>query len=201
MSCKREDIDIWQGKSLRRIVRWEAFPLVWKAVTAITQAAPPAITATGHGVPDGWPAAVVSAGGMRQINSKHNPPRDNEFRPATVVDANTVTFNDISSLGFSEYTEGGALVYYTPVDLDGYTARLIIKDRIGGDVLVTLTTENDGITLDNTAKTITISMTAEDTAELDWTEGVYELEMESGTGFVTGLLAGSVFVREEVATA
>lgn len=202
MSCAEQDLVIQQGKTFSRVVRWESFPLVYKAITAITRGGPVSITATSHGMPDNWRATVVSAGGMRQINASTWPPRANDFHRAIKVDANTVTFNDVDSELYTVYTSGGSLVYYTPVSLAGYTARMTIKDVVGGTAQTsgTLTTSNSRIALDDTAKTITLTISATDTALIDWASGVYDLELVSGTGVVTQLLKGNVTVEDEVTT-
>lgn len=190
---------ILQGKTFAQTVRWEATPYVYKPISAVTQGAPCRITATGHGIPNGWRVAVVSVKGMTQLNAENIPPRDRDYTPATVIDANTVELNEVNSSGYKAYTSGGYLQFYTPVDLSGYTARMSIKDKVGGTELLALTTANSRITLDTVAKKINLLISATDTAALTWSRGVYELEMESPTGVVTTLLSGSVSVTKEIA--
>lgn len=201
--CQTQDLEILQGKTFQRIIRWETAPFIYKAITAITRAAPVSITATAHGLPDGWRAAVVSAGGMRKINARKSPPIDTDFHQATVTDANTITFNEVSSADYEAYTSSGWLAYYTPVDLAGYTARLQIRaTQADTTVLLTLDTSAvspaTGIYLDNTLKTITLIISATDAAAIDWLEGVYDLELVSPAGVVTQLLSGAVTVVDEV---
>lgn len=199
MTCASQDLVIRKGATFSVVIRWESPPYIYKAITAITKAAPVRITATGHGVPDGWRVAVMSAGGMRQINAKNNPPRENEFRPATVVDANTVDLNEVNSLDFNAYTSGGTLIYRTPVDLTGATARMQIRDTAESeDILFSLTTENGRIIIDNTAKTITLKILAVDTDDLPFLTGVYDLEFVAADATVTALLQGTVTVEAEV---
>lgn len=203
MSCQSKNLDILQGKTFTLIVRWETLPLIYKAITAITAASPVSITAAGHGLPDGWRTAVVSAGGMRQINAKHWPLGDADFHQASVTNANTITLNDTNSADYTAYTSGGSLVYYTPVDLASFTARMQIRaTQASTDIILSLTTSGvaplTGITLDNTAKTITLLISATDTAALTALAGVYDLELVSPTGVVTQLLAGNVTITDEV---
>ena len=196
------DLTIIKGKTFIRTVRWETEPLIYKAITAITKAAPVAITAVGHGLVDGWRAAVVSAGGMRQINAKNWPLRLTDFHKITKTGNDTLTFNDTSSLDYTTYTSGGSLVYYTPSNLSGYTARMMVRATADAadPALVSLTSPSGGIVIDNTAKTITITIAATLTAAYTFSEGVYDLELVSGdaTPVVTLLLAGNVFVTDEV---
>jgi hypothetical protein len=199
---KKLNLTIRQGETFQRIIRWERPPFIYRAITGITKAAPVEITAPGHGLVNGWRAAVVTVGGMEEINAPHTPPRDNEFHQVTVLDVDTVTINDINSAEYSPYTSGGYLQFYTPVDLTGYTAEIDIKDRLGGAVLMSLSTVNGRIVLDLSNKTITLTIPAAATASdvLTWTKGVWDLEMKSPTGQVTTLFSGSVSVAKEVTT-
>lgn len=200
MAGSELDLEIRQGKTFQRVVRWEKEPFIHKAITAIAKTAPARLTVTSHGLTDGWRVAPVSVLGMKQINAPDPQKlRDADFHRATVIDANTIDLNTVNAAGFSTYTSGGYLQFYTPASLASCTARLVIKDRVGGTVLVTLT-DADGIDLDDTNKAITFTFEAVDSADYDWTSGVYELEIEDASGVVTGLYFGSVTVTPEVAT-
>lgn len=86
-----------------------------------------------------------------------------------------------------------------PVDLTGCTARAQVRAEIEApDVLLDLTTENGRIELGGATGTVTIKITAEDTAAITWTEGVYDLEVVFADGYVRRLLAGGVAVSPEV---
>lgn len=190
---------IKQGATLTQIVRWETAPLIYKTITAISKAAPVSITSAAHGVPNGWRVAVQSVVGMKQINAANDPPKAKDYRLAAVNNANALTLDGVNSLGYSAYVSGGVLVYATPADLAGFTARLQIRKSIPSTaVLVELTTTNGGIVLDNVDKTIKLFMTATATAALSFITGVYALEMISATGTVTSLLEGAVLVSKEV---
>lgn len=195
----RLNLTIRQGETFTRIIRWETSPFVYKAITAIQQSAPARVTAVGHGLKTGWRAAVINVKGMRQINAQNDPVRDYEFMPVTYVDADTVAFNKISSADYNAYTSGGYLMFYTPVDMTAYTARLTVKDRIGGAILLSLVSPTD-IVIDNTEHTITVTIAASATTLLTFTKGVYDLEMVSPTGTVTTVFSGSVVVTKEVTT-
>lgn len=49
-----KDFVIEQGKTFQHVLRWETLPFVYKPITGISQVAPARVTATGHGLPDGW---------------------------------------------------------------------------------------------------------------------------------------------------
>ena len=199
MATKKQDLVLEQGRTFTQVIRWSKPPIVYKPVTAITQTAPVSITCTGHGVPDGWKVAVVSAKGMTQVNAS-TPPKDKEYRIATVVDGNTLQLNEVNAAGYSAYTSGGYVQYDTPVDMAGYTARMSIKDKIGGTELFRLDTtiENGRIAIDNIGKTITLTITATDTAGVTFKKGVYDLDMVSSGCVVTALLTRNVSVTHEV---
>lgn len=253
MAASKQDLVIRQGETFSRVVRWETEPLLSKPITGISQATPAVVTCTSHGVPNGWRVAVVSAKGMKQVNASEFPPIEADWHEATVLSANTVALSDVNSADWTAYTSGGALVYYTPQDITGYTARLTVKRKLGRTLLRTvaggtsgtdrpagsgadgsvawesvtsgtvtdvwapntlfapnaiinieelasLTTENNGISIDSSGKTITLKISAEDTTAIDWKKGVYDLEMVSPLGVVTTLLYGSVTVTLEVTT-
>lgn len=197
----KQDLTINKGDTFSRLLRWEAPPIVYKPITNILREAPAKITATAHGIPDGWRAAIVSVKGMTQINAKNTPPKDSDYSKVTYVDDNTVTINTINAAEYSAYLSGGYLQYNTPVNMTGFTARMLVKDRVGGTELFRLTTENNRIAIDNANKTITLYIPAADTEGITWTKGVYDLEMVSAAGVVTKLLRGTISVVDEVTTA
>ena len=88
----------------------------------------------------------------------------------------------------------------TAINLTGYTARLNVRETYSSSTAVlTLTTENGGITLGGAAGTITLAATATATAALTAPfSGVYDLELVSGGAVVTRLLEGVATVSPEV---
>lgn len=87
-----------------------------------------------------------------------------------------------------------------PVDLTGCTARMQVREQIDSpSVLLSLTTENGGIVLGGTSGTVSIHMSAVDTAAITWTAGVFDLEIIFADGVtVRRLLSGSISVSPEV---
>lgn len=201
-----KDLLIQQGKTFTLVLRWETEPVVYKAITAIQQTAPVRMTVPGQGAPDGWRAAITSVKGMVEINAADPAKlRDSDFHTVTVIDANTIEFNDINAASFKGYISGGYLQYNTPVDLTGFVARMEIKDKVGGTLLASADVADAplnilDIAIDNAKKTITLTISATDTAALTWKKGVYDLEMQSATGVVTALITGTVSVTKEVTT-
>lgn len=206
-----KDLTIQQGKTFSLVIRWETEPIIYKPITAISLAAgAPRLTVAGHGCPAGWRAAVTRVKSPKQINAENNPPKASDYRPATVIDANTVEFNDLAPFDdngneWPAYTDGGFLQYNTPVDITGYSARMKIKDKVGGTVLASTEAGDSplnvlAIALDTANKTITLSIPATATDDFAWTKGVYDLEMVSSSGVVTAILSGKVAVTKEVTT-
>lgn len=191
-----KDLTITQGSTFDLGLRWETGPIVYKAITGIAQSAPARLTVPGHGVPNGWRVAITNVKGMTDINAEANAVKDRDYHQATVVDANTLDINDINAAGFKPYVSGGQLQFNTPVGLTGYTARMVFRDKVGGTELSRLTTENGGIAIDATNRTVSISLSASTTDALTWKKAVYDLDMVSASGVVTQLLSGTVQVAK-----
>lgn len=83
-------------------------------------------------------------------------------------------------------------------DLTGFTGRMQIRKSINSPVLIELTTANGRITLTPLTGGILLALSAADTAALDFTTGVYDLELTSAAGAVTRILQGDVELSKEV---
>lgn len=191
MSCgNRKDFCLSTGETFRPVFRWALETLDSKAVTGITKAAPAVVTAVAHGLPEGWPCAVVGAQGMNQINAERYPPQANDWQRGTPLTADTVQLNTVSSADYSAYTSGGFLVYRRPADLANITATFKVWGNPAhtGTPEVSLT-EIAGITLDNTLKTIIPMFQTEGET---WTTGYYELAVTDANGVVTTLAEGVI---------
>ena len=66
-----------------------------------------------------------------------------------------------------------------PRNLTGFTGVLTIRDR-DGVTLLTLTTENGGLTFGGAAGTVTITIASGVTAGLTWKTGTYDLLLTGG---------------------
>ena len=85
-----------------------------------------------------------------------------------------------------------------PIDLTLYTARMQVRSTVeSASTLLSLTTENGGISLGGIAGTITVTATATQTAAIAAGCYVYDLEMVTGA-VVTRLVQGSFTVDAEV---
>lgn len=87
----------------------------------------------------------------------------------------------------------------SPVNLTDYSARMQARtSHISGTAVLTLTTENGKITLGGAAGTITLSLSAADTAAITQQSLAYDLELVSVGGEVTRLVEGQIVLTPEV---
>lgn len=184
---------MYQGATFQETLRWESSTRIYKLISGITKSAPVEIsTAQPHEIPEGWRVKITNVGGMREINS------DETYHVVSNVLPGSFQINAINALGFSNYTGGGVVEYNQPVDLAGVTARMQLREKLESPTpILTLTTENGGIVVDNATKTIKIVVTAAQTALLNFTTAVYSLELEK-SGVVTPFINGSIRLIKEV---
>lgn len=198
MSCAvRLNLSVCQGKTYEQELIWGVYPTIYKTIQNIERSAPARLTVPSHGLIEDWPFAISHVEGMTEVNDVADPP--STFYPAVVVDADTVEINSLVTLGFSEYTGSGIIRYATYPNFSGMEGLFVVRDRVGGNELLRLDTSGGGVQLDNVRKKIILRMTAEQTAAIDFTKGVYELELRDGLGTVYGVATGSFKVTREVA--
>lgn len=186
------NLKIYQGSTFTQVLRWESATKIYVPITAITKSAPLVVTAPSHGIPVGWRARVTNAGGMKEVNAL-------DYQTVTQTTGDTVTFNQVNSLGYTTYTTGGVLEYNQPVSLFGLTARMQIREKLTSSVVIhELTTQNFGIVFDNTYKTITLTIPDNLTTAFNFTTAVYTLEFEDASGKTSTFAKGSVSFEREV---
>jgi hypothetical protein len=84
-----------------------------------------------------------------------------------------------------------------PIDLSGYTARMVVRECAEDSAsLLDLTTENGGIAL-SASGLIELEATPQQTSNLTAGEGVYEIELYTGSD-VVGFASGKVKVYQEI---
>jgi hypothetical protein len=87
-----------------------------------------------------------------------------------------------------------------PVDLTGFTARMEIRDKVGGALLHRLDTENGGLSLGGDEGSIVLHVPADVSSAWSWRTGAYDLELIAENGDVTRLIQGGVQINPEVTT-
>lgn len=191
---------VLQGSTFSHVLSWGADPPTLKPITGISKAAPPVITAPAHGLVANWPVWIADVQGMKQINNPFGPDEspDNDPYTVAIIDSSNISLQGQSSISYTAYLSGGYLLYFPPIDLSGYTARMQIRQpKASSTIILELNTSNGGIVLDNVGKTITLVMTAVQTAALTFGVADYDLEMISGST-VTRILQGKISLSTEV---
>ncbi len=84
------------------------------------------------------------------------------------------------------------------INLTGFTAAMQLRQNYNSTTAdLTLTTANGGITIVGATGTVTVSMTAAQTGDLDPGFYVYDLELISGAN-ISRLVQGQITVAEQV---
>ena len=85
-----------------------------------------------------------------------------------------------------------------PEDISGSTARLHIRERADASAALLALTTGSGLTIDGSAGTISVLITDEQTAALNFRRAVYDLELEAADGSVRTIAAGGARLAREV---
>lgn len=158
-------------------LRLEQDAWTFASISAMSKSAPLAVTAPAHGMPGTWRAAILDAKGMIEINTAWDELEEATLRRVTCPDANTIKFDGVSSLSFGTYVSGGVLAYRSPRDLSAYTAaKMDLKKSVGGTPALSLSLANSRLVIDNTAKSLSIALSAADKATLS--SGTYYFDIE-----------------------
>jgi hypothetical protein len=189
-------LEIIQGATFTKTIYWST-DLVGKAISAVTAGIPTVFTSAAHGLPTQRVLAWFQGmSGMSELDARANEIGKRRSAVAiTKVSSNT--FSAVVNTTGETYGGGGVFYYNAPLDLTGFTGRMQIRPSVKSDTtLVSLTTENGGMTLDSGGGiALLISSTA--TAALTFTKGVYDLELVNGST-VYRLVGGDITVSPEV---
>jgi hypothetical protein len=148
------------GSTHETALRISSQTMLYAQISGMAQSAPLEVTATAHPILDGWKVAVIGAKGMTELNAADpNDIKESEYHRCTVIDANTVTIDGISSERFKAYQSGGYLAFRAPADLSGYASgRMDVKAKVGGDILLTLTTTGGGLFIDSATSSVFVRL-------------------------------------------
>jgi hypothetical protein len=185
---------IYQGSTFQETYRWESETKVYVPISAIAKSAPCVITTTSaHTLPIGW-RFKVAGGGMKELY-----PTSDTYHIATGTTSTSVTVNQINSLAYTAYTSGGVIEYNQPVDLANYSARMQIRETVDSPTIIyEASTANAQITLNNTSKTITITILGNQTQLFSFSTAVYSVELFDSANNVLSFLVGNLTLVPEV---
>lgn len=199
------DATIQQGATFRDKLIYMQPTLTVKAITGITQSIRPVLSATGHGIPAGaeWPVWIRGVKGMTKIN--HNADQVGDHSAAylaTRVTDNTVSIN-ADTTDLAAYASGGELAFQPPVDLTGCTALMHVRRRLSdAEPALTLSSETAApasrLIITPAAGIIAREISDEDTALIDWSIAVWDLEVTHPDGSVTRLASGTFQLSKEI---
>ena len=197
MAPAKVNYKIYQGTTFKQVYRWETDTKYYANIQSISKSAPCIITTSAaHSIPPGWRIKITNVGGMKEINSAS----DDDYYFNNAVTASTITINSINSTGYTTYTSGGTVEYYAPYPLQYYSAVLQIRANVNSDAIILAlnSSAGGGIVLDTTTSTITVTLTAQQTALFDFTTAVYGMELTDTSGVVTPFITGNITVVKDV---
>lgn len=194
------DLIITKGKTFSQaFLCAEDDQYVYRKIATLASAAPAQIAVAGHGLPAGWPARIESVKAPLELNT----PEDEWLIPAVINDG-VLEINHLNLQGAKPFSGPGVLVYPKPIDITGWTARMQVRDRIGGAVLLNFSSNPgdapDGtITVDTAGSALVIGLSADKTAAISWSRAVYDIEAARPDGSVIGIVSpSSIIVKQEV---
>lgn len=196
MNPGRVNLRIYQGSTFNQMFRWESETPQYATIAAINKSAPCVIVVnTGQPTPPpSWRVRVTGASGMKQINLVDE---DDYYISTNTVGAN-VYINELNSVNFDTYTGGGVLSWNYPVPLGNYTGLMQIRRSVLSSSPLLQITSGSGIEINDTDKYIRVTITKEQTAQLDFSVGVYSLELTNNLGETITFIQGNISLVKEV---
>ena len=190
-------LEMYQGATFRRTFNWYGGGVVRAAIEDVTPGFPTIVKVTGHGLPSVSPTPMVIDGvrGTVALNTK-----DCAASEATYVDIDTFSI-PVNTIGKKWTSPSGGITWYMPSDMTDFTAKMEIRDKIGGIIIHTLTTDpSGGITLVSADGAINLEIDAADTALFDFTTAVYDIDVIDPSGVSTPVVGGTITLYKEVTT-
>ncbi len=193
------DITITRGKTFEFMFRYAEPELVYLPITGLPSIAPVRLTVANHSIPDGWPISIEGVRQPEELNTA-----DGDYLIASAISADTIELNSVRAENWRTYLPGGSVIFNRPFDLIGCSARMQIRDRIGGSILLTLSSDPltvpDGeIDIDTSLAALIVRLSPVTTAAITWARGVYDLELITPGGDVYPVTAISkVKIGDEV---
>ena len=202
MMAETKDIVLTRGKAFSKVINWEQDdPVVYKAITGIDYTSGAVrLNVPAHGIPNGRRCAITRVVGPKQLNAENSPVRESDYKyKVTVIDSATIELNNVvpvdeNGKAWPAWTSGGFVQYFTPRSLAGLTCDVVLRDKEGGELLLSSRASDaplDLITTECDDATKTIIITIPDTAieVLTVKKGVWEAEMHGGANGPESLIA------------
>lgn len=189
---------VYQGSTFQETYRWESQTKVYVPIETISKSAPCVITTqSATDLPIGWRFRVTGVAGMKEINTNNE---DSYYIATSINQPKTqITINQVNSTGFTTYTSGGILEYNDWVNIQSYSARMQIRETIDSATVIYQATSAAGqIVLDNTYKTITITIPASATQNFGFETAVYSVELFTQAGEVIPFIEGNLVLIREI---
>jgi|TARA_B100000902_G_C27119981_1_gene818149 hypothetical protein len=87
------------------------------------------------------------------------------------------------------------------INLVGFTGAMSLKQTPSStSAILSLTTSNGRMTINGSAGTVALLISATDTANLEPSDGVYDLEITSGAAVVSRIIEGTFSIRRNITT-
>ena len=87
------------------------------------------------------------------------------------------------------------------INLVGFTGAMSLKQTPSStSAILSLTTSNGRMTINGSAGTVALLISATDTANLEPLDGVYDLEITSGAAVVSRIIEGTFSIRRNITT-
>lgn len=164
---------------------------VSKTVAEVKRGMPTLVVVPNHGLADGWPAWLEITGGCSSIAQ----PRNSAPFYADVVDENTLRFANDNTQG-QQAPQQAMLIYSPPEDLSDVTGAVFEVYRLPEKALIDSFTSANGEVLISSAGKVTLQLSAQRTAALQWTRARFRLLLTLANGDVVSRLLGDFQTRE-----
>ena len=195
--CATRDLTFKQGATYSKAVSWYGAGKICKLIESLTVGCPTIVNITSHGIPSGGdiPVFISHVKGATRANHTKTPVA------ATFIDADSF-YIDADTVAQTYTASTGLLTYFAPTDLTNYTARMTIKDEIGGTIIDTLTSAGGELIITAALGKVTITIAASVTATYTFDTAVYDLELvdDSPEPVVTRIVEGEIELCKEVTT-
>lgn len=193
------DITITRGKTFEFAYRYADSELVYLPISGMPSTAPVRLTVANHGIPDGWPISIEGVKQPEELNTA-----EGDFYISSAVSSSVIELNSVRSDNWRTFIPSGSVIFNRPFDLTGCSARMQIRDRVDGNLLLTLSSdlsaEPDGlIEIDTSLAALIVRLSPTVTAGITWLRGFYDLELITPGGDVYPVTAISkVKIGDEV---